>query len=183
MIGLVVALGLALLALAGGRIGQLLSGQDAAAGMRLHVWTSALNMIRQHPLLGVGPDNFLYLYRTHYILPQAWAEPNLSHPHNLVLDFWLTAGALGVAALAVLVFAGARRVRLGLRAIGAERGAYLGLGAALLAALAQGLVDNSFFLVDLSHITLAYLALLANAPGEAPRGGPTRANLSLEQIP
>jgi len=183
VIGLVVALGLALLALAGGRIGQLLSGQDAAAGMRLHVWTSALNMIRQHPLLGVGPDNFLYLYRTHYILPQAWAEPNLSHPHNLVLDFWLTAGALGVAALAVLVFAGARRVRLGLRAIGAERGAYLGLGAALLAALAQGLVDNSFFLVDLSHITLAYLALLANAPGEAPRGGPTRANLSLEQIP
>lgn len=183
--GLLVALAAAVVLVAavlvGGRVEQLLTGQDAAAGMRLHVWAGAVNMIRDHPLLGVGPDNFLYLYRTHYILPAAWAEPNLSHPHNVLLDFWLSAGLLGVVALVVLIGAGLYRGLQAIRVHRGERAVYLGVCAALLAALVQGLVDNSFFLVDLSHITLAYLAILANAPGEAPRAGPTRANSSMEQ--
>ena len=35
----------------------------------------------------VGLDNFLYAYRGRYILDAAWQEPNLNHPHNIVLDF------------------------------------------------------------------------------------------------
>ena len=52
-------------------------------------------MLRDHPLLGVGLDNFLYEYPK-YILPEAWREPNLSHPHNIVLDFWVRLGIGGV---------------------------------------------------------------------------------------
>src|SRR6185295_1702324 len=68
---------------------------------RLKLWQSSLNMFRDHWLLGVGLDNFLYLYRTRYILPEAWQEPNLNHPHNIVLDF---ATRRGFGGLLILVW-------------------------------------------------------------------------------
>jgi O-antigen ligase len=160
-----VAVALVLVALlAGGRVRGLLTGTDPAATMRLYLWVSSAQMIQDRPLLGVGPDNFLYQYRTRYILPSAWQEPNLSHPHNVVLDFWLTAGLGGVLVLGALLVWGTAYARRALRgSTGWRRAAYLGISACLLAALAQGMVDNSLFLVDLSHLTLGYLALLANA--------------------
>ncbi|HRE27117.1 MAG TPA: hypothetical protein PK954_10830, partial [Anaerolineales bacterium] len=49
-------------------------------------------------------DNFLYAYRSYYILPAAWEEPNLSHPHNLVMDFLSRLGAPGLlTGIALLV--------------------------------------------------------------------------------
>lgn len=53
-------------------------------------------MALDHPLLGVGPDNFLYAYRSGYLLPSAWQEPNLNHPHTLLLDWWTRLGIPGV---------------------------------------------------------------------------------------
>ena len=152
----------------GERLASLASGQDEAAVMRLPLWRSSWAMIRDHWLLGVGPDNFLYQYRTRYILPEAWKEPNLSHPHNFALDFWSRLGVGGLIALAGMIVFGARAAR---RARGSSvagvRPLASGISAALLAALAHGLVDNSFFLVDLASLTLAYLALLATM-GEGP---------------
>ena len=48
-------------------------------------------MARDNWLFGVGPDNFLTHYRA-YMLPEAWREPNISHPHNLLLDAWVSLG-------------------------------------------------------------------------------------------
>jgi len=104
-----------------------------STNQRVLVWKCALAMIRDHPLLGVGPDNFLYYYfnpryainplkpatdcrPTHpalpaahigYMLKDAWREPCLSHPHNVALDLWLSTGLLGLVAFtAVIVIAG-----------------------------------------------------------------------------
>ena len=53
---------------------------------------------------GVGPGSFLEAYRTRYVLPSAWQEFNLEHPHNVYLDHWTRLGLLGlVAGLAVQV--------------------------------------------------------------------------------
>ncbi|MHB0877831.1 MAG: O-antigen ligase family protein [Anaerolineae bacterium] len=156
----------AALALATGRVGSLLSGNDEASGMRLQVWQSALNMVRDHPLLGVGLDNFLYEYRTHYILPSAWHEPNLSHPHNLVLDAWTRLGIGGVVVILWLFVGGWLAARRAGAAGTVERAVFLGIEAAIVGAVAHGLVDNSFFLVDLSHALLGMLALVVVAePG------------------
>ena len=68
---------------------------------RIKLWQGAWHMALDHPWLGVGPDNFLYAYRTRYVLPSAWQELNLSHPHNLILDlatrwgFWVSWPAHG----------------------------------------------------------------------------------------
>ena len=60
-------------------------------------------MVRDHPLLGVGLDNFAYLYQQVYLREGAAAEPNLSHPHNWLLHVWLELGVLGLIAFVWLL--------------------------------------------------------------------------------
>jgi O-antigen ligase len=144
---------------------------DLSAGtgfFRLRLWQSAWAMLRDHPWLGVGLDNFLYQYRTRYILPDAWQEPNLSHPHNILLDFGTRLGAGGILVLLWLQFAFWQVAwRLYRRqAEGEARLLTLGLMASMAAALAHGFVDNAFFLVDLAFIfflTLGVIGKLAES--------------------
>lgn len=120
---------------------------------RVAVWTSAMNMIRDHPLLGVGLDNFLYEYPK-YILPEAWREPNLSHPHNFVLDFWTRLGIFGVAILAALLVLFYRRAWRAFKTTGDlyTRALMLGLMASMVNFLAHGLIDAAYFYVDLAYV-------------------------------
>jgi O-antigen ligase len=144
---------------------------DLSAGtgfFRLRLWQSAWAMLRDHPWLGVGLDNFLYQYRTRYILPDAWQEPNLSHPHNILLDFGTRLGVGGIFVLLWLQFAFWQVAwRLYHRqAEGEARLLTLGLMASMAAALAHGFVDNAFFLVDLAFIfflTLGVIGRLAES--------------------
>ena len=120
---------------------------------RVAVWTSAVNMIRDHPLLGVGLDNFLYEYPK-YILPDAWREPNLSHPHNFILDFWTRLGFFGLLILLALVILFYRRAW---RAFTTTRDLYaralmLGLMASMVNFLVHGLIDAAYFYVDLAYV-------------------------------
>ncbi len=70
----------------------------ATGFLRLNLWRSAANMIADHPFFGVGLDNFIYAYRGRYILDAAWQEPNLNHPHNIVLDVTSRLGLFGLIA-------------------------------------------------------------------------------------
>ncbi|MDP3046995.1 MAG: O-antigen ligase family protein, partial [Chloroflexota bacterium] len=139
------------------------------SAVRLSVWQSAVEMIADHPVRGVGLDGFLELYRTSYSRPEAWREPDLSHPHNILLESWLSLGILGPVAYAWLVgsvLVLARRARG--RAAGETwaRAVSLGLAAGVVAGLAHGLVDR--FLAgapDLSahlFLSLGLLVLLAD---------------------
>jgi putative inorganic carbon (HCO3(-)) transporter len=129
---------------------------------RLQLWDSSVAMIRDHPLLGVGLDNFLYLYQQRYILPSALAEANLSHPHNLVLHFWLQLGLPGVIAILWLLARAFTMVRR-LSAPSADSlSRFLTVGAAgsLTDFVVHGMIDNSYFLPDLAIIFWLTLALL-----------------------
>ncbi len=131
---------------------------------RLHLWQSAWDILREHPWTGLGPDNFLYQYRTRYILPAAWAEPNLSHPHNVVLNFGVRLGAGGIL---WLIWA---QLRFWWRALrqyfgGADESArrlLLAAMASMIPFLAHGMVDNAFFLVDLAFSFLLMFAIVEN---------------------
>ncbi len=130
------------------------------AFFRISVWESATAMIRDHPIFGVGLDNFLYEYPK-YIKPAAWREPNLSHPHNIVLDFWVRMGILGLVALGWIVFEFYRR---GFRKIaGVDRAFILGLLASMTAALAHGMIDAAYFYVDLAFGFMLMLGLMVES--------------------
>jgi O-antigen ligase len=120
---------------------------------RLNLWRAAANMFVDHPWLGVGLDNFLYAYRGRYILDAAWQEPNLNHPHNILLDFATRLGVLGLLAGGWMIGEAALALHRAIRRAGPEwLPVAAGLGGSLAAMLAHGLVDHSFFLVDLAFV-------------------------------
>jgi O-antigen ligase len=159
--GVIAAL-LALLPLAGlERITSLVNLAGGTTYRRLKLWEATLAMIRDHPLFGVGLDNFLYQY-PRYMLPEAWQEPNLSHPHNIALDWWTRLGVMGMGAL---IWLEVSFFRLGLRLYhslegGELRALVLGLMASMVDFLAHGLIDNSYFLVDLAFVFFLTLGLM-----------------------
>ncbi len=72
-----------------------LSSESNTGAARFEIWRAALKIIRDHPFLGIGQDQFLY-QDAGYGVPQARLFTT-SHPHNWVLDFWLRLGVPGVA--------------------------------------------------------------------------------------
>lgn len=161
---LVVVLVVVLIPLAGTeRITSLFDLSSGTAFFRLKLWRGAWNMVVDHLWLGVGPDNFLYEYRTRYVLPSAWEELSLSHPHNIVLDALTRLGIVGTAAFGVLLVAlCAYLVRLAREpSAAAHRAWFLGLLGSMAAFLTHGLVDNSFFLADLALVCMMTAGIVA----------------------
>ncbi|MFN8446313.1 MAG: O-antigen ligase family protein [Caldilineaceae bacterium] len=146
------------------RFRGLLDPSSATSFMRINLWRSSWQMALDHWLLGVGPDNFLYTYRSNYLLPAAWKEPNLNHPHNFLLDWWTR---LGVPGLVLGLFwwgSITRRLSMEIRWFHHKDRRVestpsltphpsplltLGLLAAVAASLAHGLIDISYALPDL----------------------------------
>jgi O-antigen ligase len=176
----VVALGGVLAARPERVVGHLDLAADSTSGVRVLLWRSALEMLRDHPLFGVGLDNFVHRYNPDrggdYMSPQAWREPDLSHPHNLLLDWWLSLGVLGALLFARLLVVAARIGRAAWAATGRDRlgrALAVGLIGSLVATLIHGAIDNSFFLPDLAVLwwaSYALLAMLADEPASSPRG-------------
>ena len=146
--------------LQGTRLAAALNLSAGSGFIRVNLWQSAWAMWLDHPFLGVGPDNFLYAYRSFYILPAAWKEPELSHAHNLILDPLARIGALGLLALAAVAAGFVARARAALRD---DASRPLGIGAFGLAAAAaaHGIVDHSYFLPDLACAFMIAAGLVA----------------------
>jgi O-antigen ligase len=162
-VGVLVVLAVVVLLIVGpGRLTSLLDTSGGTTFFRLQLWRSSFAMIGDHPLLGVGLDNFLYAYRSGYVLPTAWEEFDLSHPHNLVLDFWLRLGIAGLVAILFLLGAFFTKSWGLYRRLpeGDVRLLALGLMAGMVNFVAHGLVDNAFFLVDLAFAFVLMLALV-----------------------
>ncbi|MBL7064285.1 MAG: O-antigen ligase family protein [Anaerolineae bacterium] len=147
------------------RFASLLDTQSGTTFFRLQLWRSSWMMFREHPWLGVGPDNFLYHYRGCYILPAAWQEPDISQAHNILLDYATRMGLVGLAAGAWLQVA-FWRLALPLRRLADSdrRALALGLMGSMVNFLAHGLVDASYYLIDLAFaffLTLGVMEWLA----------------------
>lgn len=77
---------------------------------RLLMWQSAVDIIRDNPVLGVGMDQFVIVYNTEYISPLAKERPRdpsnpmtgHGHPHNNILKVFTEGGILGLSAFLLL---------------------------------------------------------------------------------
>jgi len=128
------------------------SGSD---GLRLNIWASAARMLRDHPAWGVGLDQFVSQY-PRYIKPDAWQERFTSHPHNLILDFYVRLGLLG---LAWLIFTLVPFMVRGWRAAMRRKAEgdllrfalVIGATGALVDFTVHGMVDQDYFLHMLAY--------------------------------
>ena len=154
------------------RLSILFRTGDRSGVSRVWLWDSAVEMIRDFPLFGVGLDNFLYHYAA-YLRPEAWREPHMSHPHNLLLDTWLSTGMFGALAIiaALVIFYRLIRRSYRLPDCPIPRPVLLGVAASMTAAIAHGLVDNFYFLPELAGFfwtLMAFAVCLANRPTRQP---------------
>ena len=150
------------------RFANLLNFSSGTSFFRLRVWQSAWKMIEDHPIQGIGLDQFLHYYRGFYIRPEAWQEPSLSHPHNILLDFWLRLGLAGVLWLIWLQITFWRITWHLYRSLPRDSLAWaicIGTMGSMAGLLVHGLVDNSVFVLDLSYIFVLLIAL----PGQLSR--------------
>jgi O-antigen ligase len=108
---------------------------------RTEFWTAALGMLRDHPWLGVGPDNFRWQFASYSGVP----ADNLGiHAHDQYLEALANTGVLGLATLGWLLV---RLVRIAFEGVRASlttadwpwRAALL---ASLCAWLAHALLDD-----------------------------------------
>lgn len=126
--------------------------------VRVHLWHSSLAMFADHWWLGVGPDNFLYWYRSVYVTPEVWNEPSLNHPHNVVLDLLTRLGLPGLLIGLALAWASAVGLLRQLSSVRPEPMAVAVLGACV-AGIAHGMVDASYGLPELWMVWVLLLTL------------------------
>ena len=131
-----------------------------SGSLRLDIWSSSLEMIRDRPLLGYGPDQFLYAYLPRYVAPSSWGERFTAHSHNFVLDFWIRLGIIGAAFAVVAAVLVLRATVRRMQESGGSSRLQTAALIALTAAFTHGLVDNAYFSHDLamSGWLLAWLA-------------------------
>lgn len=149
--------------------------------VRLDLWRAALHIGRAHPIFGIGLDQFLnqhqqYLIDMHIQLDADHrAEGWLSHPHDLILDWWLSLGIMGLLVggwIAVRAGRGALVLsrRTDARTAALARAALAGLTVAAI----HGLLDNAYFLGDLALTCWLFAALLQLLWKTAPDRPPSR---------
>jgi putative inorganic carbon (HCO3(-)) transporter len=116
---------------------------------RLDLWTGAIKLIEQRPLFGAGLSGFQE--RVAPFLANFHASAFFIDPHNILLNFWVETGLLGVIAIAWIIGAAMWISCRGWRAGSAGWSPFhLGVLLALVAVIVHGLVDVPYFKNDLS---------------------------------
>ncbi len=180
VIALVVGLALALLVLSAvlPRLSDL-TGDTAV--FRRHLWYSSIQLIREKPLTGVGLDQFLYWYRSRYLLPEAWQEPDLSIPHTLVLNYWVNLGILGVVlgvAFQVWFWRGVWLLRQRIAGTNPLLFALvIGVAGSMADFLGHGLVDVGYFAINLAFVFFLSLALVVHLERIVPQRDESRRSM------
>lgn len=146
--------------------------RGATANYRIDMWTAAVDMAAEDPLLGVGPEGFYGEYPRHRTFDDARTRglQITDKPHNILLEWATTTGVTGLLAFLALVGTAVFLVaRGGAGLLRSQRLLALSFGAGLVGYLAQGMYSVDVPpLALIGWISLAGIAaLLDAAPGDA----------------
>ncbi len=86
--------------------GSLGPGHTSTAGQRLSLWSSAVEMAQDRPMLGWGPDSYRLMFPTYqgYLFVQSFGPNQLANgAHNLFFNQLANTGVIGLAALVGLI--------------------------------------------------------------------------------
>lgn len=73
-----------------------ISPTEGTGKARLMVWGMAYEGFKEHPVLGWGVDNFMYVFSEYYD-PNMWAQEQwFDRAHNIVIDWLVAGGVLGL---------------------------------------------------------------------------------------
>ena len=86
-------------------IGRLANISIREGESRFLVWNMAWQGVKEHPILGWGQDNFILAFNKYYDPKMYGQEPWFDRAHNIVFDWLISAGILGLLSYLSLFFA------------------------------------------------------------------------------
>ncbi len=143
------------------RLGSVFTKVDTSSEMRLALWESTIEMIQEHPLLGIGWGAYWMVYPEYdfYIND---ASVVIVHAHNVYLNYAAEIGLIGALSY-FLYFFGTMRMAFLARKAGADfsRGFMLGIGLAIISVALNGVTDDVLFNIPSSMLLWMLCALAA----------------------
>ena len=126
---------------------------------RLELWSATLKMLSHYPIFGAGLSGFAERIGPYW---NANHPERFIDPHNIVLNFWVETGLLGVFAFAWLLVVVFRISWQGWKKSDSDwRPIFLGVLLAMVAIVVHGLVDVPYFKNDLSLLFWAFAGIAA----------------------
>jgi O-antigen ligase len=123
--------------------------QDYSGSVRRSQWTETAELIKDHPIFGVGINQYPEALAPYHNATQFEV---FQYPHNLVLNIWVELGIAGVLLSILALILIARVLKREISPLS------LALTAATLTLIIHGMVDVPFFKNDLAIMTSALLA-------------------------
>ena len=111
---------------------------------RINYWRTAISIIKDHPILGVGPGNFQEVFLKYKV----GLSTNTRYAHNIFLQMWAEAGILGFAGIVFLITSIFKSYK--------PQNKYIFL--ACIAFLLHNFIDNSYFIPETGVIWWVLLA-------------------------
>jgi O-antigen ligase len=121
---------------------------QSSLSSRVMIWKSALKILSDNWLLGIGAGNFQnkYLEYQKYFPPYfEWAAP---HPHNIFLAFWLYGGILSFGGFLILIGSFLKNFAVSKN----QKGREIIAAGIIFYFLIHGLADTTYFKNDLAVI-------------------------------
>lgn len=81
-----------------------LSFEQVKGQGRYFVWPMAVEGFKEKPILGYGPENFVYVFSKHYNPAMYSHEPWFDRVHNVYLDWLIAGGILGLITFLLIIF-------------------------------------------------------------------------------
>ena len=137
--------------------------QDSSNNFRMNVWTSVFEMIRDRPILGIGPGNDVFnkIYPL-YQRPRYSALSSYSVPLEIVVE----TGFLGLTAFLWLLLVSFNQGVLQLKRLrddGNAQGYWLiGAIAAIIGLMGHGLVDTVWYRPQINTLWWFMMAIIAS---------------------
>ncbi len=73
-----------------------LSFSERTVTSRFSIWAMSFEGVKEHPVLGWGPENYAVVF-SKYFRPELWRqEPWFDRSHNIIFDWLINAGFLGL---------------------------------------------------------------------------------------
>lgn len=136
----------------------ILTFNDVSGDVRLALWQGTWKMIKANPIFGAGLAGFPVLYEQY---KEAKHVEFLPYPHNIIFNFWVEVGLLGLIAFLWLVINFFRQgVKTNSRLKTQDSKLIIPLLGSMISILIYGLVDVPYFKNDLSCLFWIQIALI-----------------------
>jgi len=130
---------------------------DVSGDVRKVMWQGTWNLLKARPVLGSGLAGFPYYYEQYRLIKHT---EFLLYPHNIILNFWVELGLLGLIIFVWLLVWFFRRGYQLLKTKNIEFNWVIALMTAMVCLIGHGLVDVPYFKNDLAVLFWLLLAMM-----------------------